>query len=58
MGIESMGSESCRHVEHFSCAKCEKPFLGGRYFEKGPYSNDVYTIFGILDPLPLVCILA
>ena len=29
-----MGSESSRHVEHFSCAKCEKPFLGGRYFEK------------------------
>ena len=24
----------CRHVDHFSCAKCEKPFLGGRYFEK------------------------
>ena len=23
-----------RHVEHFSCAKCEKPFLGGRHFEK------------------------
>ena len=21
-------------MEHFSCAKCEKPFLGGRHFEK------------------------
>ena len=21
-------------MDHFSCAKCEKPFLGGRYFEK------------------------
>ena len=25
---------------------------------KGPNLNEVYTIFGILDPLPLVCILA
>ena len=29
------------------------------YLTKGPYLNDVYTIFGILDPLPpLVYILA
>ena len=28
-------------------------------YHKGPYLNDVYTIFGILDPLPpLVYILA
>ena len=26
---------------------------GGIDFNKGPYLNDVYTIFGILDPLPL-----
>ena len=26
--------------------------------EWGPYLNDVYTVFGIFDPLPLVCILA
>ena len=23
-----------------------------KYLDKGPYLNDVYTIFGILDPLP------
>ena len=29
------------------------------HFTKGPYLNDNYTIFDILDPLPpLVCILA
>lgn len=22
------------HVEHFVCAKCEKPFLGHRHYEK------------------------
>ena len=22
------------HVEHFVCAKCEKPFLGTRHYEK------------------------
>ena len=26
--------------------------------DKGPYLNDVYTFFGILDPSPLVYILA
>ena len=22
------------HVEHFVCAKCEKPFLGNRHYER------------------------
>ena len=26
--------------------------------EQGPLVNDVYTVFGVFDPLPLVCILA
>ena len=24
----------CRHVEHFVCAQCEKPFLGQKHYEK------------------------
>ncbi|KAL3310718.1 LIM and senescent cell antigen-like-containing domain protein 2 [Cichlidogyrus casuarinus] len=26
------------HVEHFMCARCEKPFLGTRHYEKGGYA--------------------
>ena len=24
-----------RHVEHFVCAQCEKPFLGQKHYERG-----------------------
>ncbi|XP_014661856.1 PREDICTED: LIM and senescent cell antigen-like-containing domain protein 1 [Priapulus caudatus] len=30
--VNAMGKQW--HVEHFVCAKCEKPFLGSRHFEK------------------------
>lgn len=37
------------HVEHFVCAKCEKPFLGTRYYEKKNLAyceNHYHQLFG------------
>ena len=33
--VTALGKSYC--VEHFVCAKCEKPFLGNRYYERQIY---------------------
>ena len=32
------------HVEHFVCAKCEKPFLGNRHYERKVCFNSLQTL--------------
>ena len=36
------------HVEHFVCAKCEKPFLGNRHYERKVSTKKTYESFGFL----------
>ena len=33
------------HVEHFVCAKCEKPFLGNRHYERKGKKINIFFLF-------------
>ena len=43
------------HVEHFACARCEKPFLGHRHYEKNGLAYCQYHYHQLFSQLCYHC---